>query len=69
MTEPIDCRSPEGLVVSLIDTLILISRFIKENDLDSKAVTEALRDLKGDEGFSYVLNRVKDVNDEIARMI
>lgn len=45
-----DCRSKEGVTVSLIDAIISIARVLVEHDLESSvAVREALLDLASDE--------------------
>lgn len=47
--EPIDCRSPQGITVGLVDAIISIARILAKRDLTSPAVQEALLDLYDDE--------------------
>lgn len=65
----IDCRSPEGITVGLIDALISISRILANRDLTPPGVQEALKDLAEDEDIAkvlYVANLTtmrKDINE------
>lgn len=56
MESSTDCRSEEGITVGLIDGMIAIARVIKERDLESPAIQEALKDLQNDEDIEYILN-------------
>ena len=47
--EPLDCRSPEGVTVGLIDSIITAARVLRGCDLSHPAVREALADLAEDE--------------------
>jgi hypothetical protein len=49
MSETIDCRSPQGITVGLVDAIISIARILAKRDLTSPAVQEALLDLYDDE--------------------
>ncbi len=44
----LDCKSPEGVTVGLIDSLMSIAGVLSERDLDTPAIQEALMDLAGD---------------------
>lgn len=49
-----DCRTPEGITVSLIDSLITICRILVQQNFDDPAVKEALKDLASDEDFALI---------------
>ena len=51
-----DCRSEIGITVGLIDSLISISRILKDRLSDNKEITEALKDLQNDEDLKKILN-------------
>lgn len=50
-----DCRSETGVTVGLIDSLITICRVLKQRDLASPEVQEALLDLRSDEDIAMVM--------------
>ena len=50
-----DCRTDVGVTVGLIDGMIAMARVLANRDLTSKAVTEALKDLRSDEDIALVL--------------
>lgn len=56
MTEPIDCRSEEGITVGLVDAIISIARILAKRDISPEAVKEALMDLAMDEDISKIMN-------------
>jgi hypothetical protein len=56
MSEPIDCRSPEGVTIGLIDAILSVARIAAKRDLKNPAVQEALKDLAEDEDVHAVLN-------------
>lgn len=59
-----DCRSPEGITVGLVDSLISISRVLAPRLRESfytPAIKEALMDLRSDEDMNLVLGRGADV--------
>jgi hypothetical protein len=51
-----DCRSDDGVTVGLIDALISVARVLKDRDLSSVEVQEALEDLRGDEDIRFILS-------------
>ena len=52
-----DCRSEDGITVSLIDSIISICRVLKTRDLTSGDAQEALKDLSDDEDLKYILSQ------------
>ncbi len=50
-----DCRTPEGITVGLVDSLISIARVLAVRDLEPAAVVEALRDLRDDSDIRILL--------------
>lgn len=52
---PLDCRSPEGVTVGLIDGIIAAARVLRGRDLSHPAVREALADLAEDEDVASLL--------------
>lgn len=46
-----DCRSHDGVTVGLVDSLISISRVLRDRDLSPPEVQEAFKDLADDEDF------------------
>jgi hypothetical protein len=50
-----DCRSPEGVTVGLVDSIITSARVLRGRDLSAPAVIEALRDLRADEDVAALL--------------
>lgn len=52
-----DCKSPRGVAVAMIDTINFLARelYKKRQNLTSKAVKEAIEDLREDEHASYIL--------------
>ena len=52
----IDCRSPEGVTVGLIDGIIAAARVVRSRDLTHPAVVEALRDIAEDEDVRWLLD-------------
>jgi hypothetical protein len=49
------CKAPAGITVGLIDGMIAIARVLKQRDLTSPGVKEALADLQQDEDIKYLL--------------
>lgn len=57
-----DCRDINGITIGLIDTIINSCRLLRNRDLSNSNIIEALKDLKNDEDFKYlidVINKVK----------
>lgn len=52
-----DCRTDDGITVSLIDAIITQCRVLKNRNLDSIEVKEAIQDLKNDEDLQFILNQ------------
>jgi hypothetical protein len=50
-----DCRSDEGVTVALIDSIIGIARVLCGRNLETREVTEALKDLRNDEDVKSLL--------------
>lgn len=44
----IDCKSPEGITIGLIDSLMTIAHVVIERDWNTPAIQEALKDLSSD---------------------
>lgn len=59
MSEPISCRSEEGITIGLIDAVISICRILANRDFSSVQVQEALKDLVEDEDLEKVLNKAR----------
>ena len=55
--EPTDCRSPDGVTVGLIDSIIFTCRILMERDWSNPEVQEALTDLRQDSDVSQVMDR------------
>ncbi len=55
MISKTDCRDTVGITVGLIDSIITISRILKDRDLQNKEVREALLDLRQDEDLKFLL--------------
>lgn len=53
-----DCRSKNGKVVSLIDTISILCGLLKGKSLKSKAAIAAIQDLRHDEDANYILRRL-----------
>jgi len=61
----LDCRSEEGITVSLIDALIAIGRVLARRDLGSSGhVKEALKDLALDADIQLILASAEAAFDE-----
>lgn len=52
-----DCRSEDGITVGLIDAIITLCRILRDREIDSYEVLEALKDLKEDEDFIHLMER------------
>ena len=50
-----DCREQDGITIGLIDSIITISRILRDRDLTSPDVLEALNDLGQDEDVMHLL--------------
>lgn len=55
--DPLDCRSPEGVTVGLIDGIIATARVLRVRDTSHPAVVEALRDVAADEDVAWLIAR------------
>lgn len=56
-----DCRTEVGITVGLIDSLISISRILKNRiDTDNEEIIGALADLQDDEDLKKILNKKGD---------
>jgi hypothetical protein len=55
-----DCRSEDGVTVSLIDALIAIARVLSKRDFTPQSVQEALKDLASDEDIACILHAAKE---------
>lgn len=51
----IDCRTPEGIIVGLIDGMIAMARIIKNSELHTDAITAALKDFSQDEDVQWMI--------------
>lgn len=49
------CRSEEGVTVGIIDSFITLARLMKDRDVSSHAVREALEDLGADEDVAALM--------------
>lgn len=66
--EPLDCRSEEGVTVSLIDAIISIGRILSKRTLtESKHVREALKDFLLDADLGLILSVAETVFEEDAQ--
>lgn len=50
-----DCRSETGITVSLIDSIIAISRILATRDLSAPEIREALKDLARDKDARKIM--------------
>ena len=50
-----DCRSETGVTVGLVDSIITSLRILKTRDLTSFEVSEAIKDLRGDEDLKFLI--------------
>ena len=55
----VDCRSEEGITISLIDTIINSARLLRSRDLSHSETQEALKDLRGDEDVLFLVSPIK----------
>ncbi|GAB3156431.1 hypothetical protein GCM10027258_62860 [Amycolatopsis stemonae] len=62
-----DCRTPDGVTVSLIDGLIAVCRVLRERNLTAPAVLAALSDLWQDEDVLATVSPTRSVVVESAR--
>ncbi len=60
MAPPLDCRSDEGVTVSLIDGVIATARVLRGRDLNHPAITEALADIREDEDVAWLTGPIND---------
>ncbi|MBX7170188.1 MAG: hypothetical protein K1X72_04470 [Pyrinomonadaceae bacterium] len=51
-----DCRTEEGKIIGLIDSIIFIARVLAEKDLSSAAVQSALMDFRNDEDIQRLIS-------------
>ncbi len=51
-----NCRSEEGITVGLIDSMLSIAQLLKDRDMTSEAIQEALIDLQDDAAVSWLLS-------------
>ena len=51
----IDCRTPVGVTIGLIDGMIAMARVLRTSDLSSTEVQEALKDLRADEDMRFLM--------------
>jgi hypothetical protein len=49
------CKTPDGITVGLIDGMIAIARVLKQRDLTSPGVQEALTDLAQDDDIKDLI--------------
>lgn len=54
----VDCRSPEGVTIGLIDGIITAARVLATRDLEHPQITEALHDLTDDEDVARLMRGV-----------
>ena len=59
-----NCRSENGITVGLIDSVISICRVLKNRDLTSQEVSEALKDLQQDEDVSSLTSPKEQQKEE-----
>jgi len=59
-----DCRSKNGKVVSLIDTISILCGLLRGKSLKSKAAIAAIQDLRHDENANYILRRLAITEEE-----
>ena len=61
--EEISCRSDEGITVGIVDAIITSLRLLKNRDLKSQSVQEALLDIGDDSDFDYLLSSIKNAKE------
>ncbi len=53
-----DCRNPIGVTVGILDAIIVLCRLLKGRDLSNLETKEALKDLKSDEDFKFLVQMI-----------
>lgn len=56
-----DCRSPDGVTVGIIDSIIVLCRLLIGRDLSAFEIVEALKDLEADEDFNFLLQELDKI--------
>jgi type II secretory pathway predicted ATPase ExeA len=60
-----DCRSKNGKVVSLVDTISILCGLLMGKSLKSKAAMAAIQDLRHDESANYILRKLAISDEEV----
>lgn len=68
-TPTIDCRSPEGITVSLIDTILTCALLLKGRDKSHPAVRAALLELWGHVELDELLEEADEAEAELNAML
>lgn len=50
-----NCRTPDGVVVGLIDGIIAMARVLRQSNLSATEIQEALKDLQQDEDMKFLM--------------
>ena len=50
-----DCRTPDGITVNLIDSVITICRLLRDRSIEAPAVRDAVSDLRSDPDVRAVM--------------
>lgn len=59
VSEPIECKSEDGITIGLIDAILSILKVLAIRDLSPKSVKEALLDLADDTNLQNILKSFK----------
>jgi len=51
-----DCKTEEGITVGLIDAMMSIARVLRDRELHSEVVQEALQDIRDDDDMHWLMN-------------
>ena len=66
-TSKSDCRSPEGITVGLIDSIITAARVLSYRQFTHAAVLEALKDLREDSDVKRLLGAYVQLPEWVCR--
>ena len=53
-----DCRDSIGVTVGILDAIMVLCRLLKGRDLSNLETKEALKDLKNDEDFKFLIKMI-----------
>lgn len=60
-----DCRDSIGVTVGILDAIMVLCGLLIDRDLSDPAIKEALKDLKGNSGFKFLIEILdKEIENE-----